>query len=239
MLKRNKDQIKGTIKIPSRLRSTCLSLFFPTGNFPCGNTAAVVVFRNMEQFWALLEIAQFGWKKFHPQVGWKQAYPKYLQPRHTFMQLHMLDRMIGVTAAARIFSWSHWSFPIPAPNSDSAQGLPAVVLGSILGTWGSSMGTEGWHRPSGARLALSLASDLPAPSSSLPPRRWGGERRGDRSMDLDSGTLIRQAPVVCAGRAGGGIHSFFPSTGGFLGTKGVSHLLSPSFQELLPLSTMP
>lgn len=128
-----------------------------------------------------------------------------------------------VTAAARIFSWSHWYLELPYPCSNLclSPGTPcsrATGLGSILGTWGSSVGTEGWHRPSGARLALSLASDHPPPSSSLPPRVWGGEQKGDRSVDLDNGNLIRQAPAVCASRARGGIHSLFPSTGGFSGT---------------------
>lgn len=75
-------------------------------------------------------------------------------------------------------------------------------------------------------------------------------------MDLDSDNLIRQAPAVHAGRARGGIHSLYPSTGGFSGictssaravvawkpnsiAMDVSHFLSPSFHELLPLSTMP
>lgn len=53
MLKRNKDQIKGTIKIHSRLRSTCLSLSFPIGAFPV-EIQLLWLCLLMGRFWAVL-----------------------------------------------------------------------------------------------------------------------------------------------------------------------------------------
>lgn len=166
MLKRNKDQIKGTIKIPTRLRSTCLSLFFPTGNFPCGNTAAVGVFTrrtalgSAEHCWELHRLDEHGW----------------LIPNIYGQGTDLGNTRVGQSDWGDRSSWnffpgltSAWSFPIPAPTCKSAQGLTAVEPAGPV--WlGTVLGTEVWHRPSGARLAL-VTNHHP----SLPPRIWGGD----------------------------------------------------------------
>lgn len=148
VLKGNKDQIKGTVKIPSWLRSTCLSPFFPIGNFPYGNTAAGVVFRHGT---ALGSTAG-------SRTGWVNM--------DGLSQIFTAKAQICATTRVGLRDWgnrSSWNFfpglPIPPPASNSAQGRTAVEaagpawLGTVLGTWGSSWGQRcgtgqqgpGWH----------------------------------------------------------------------------------------------
>lgn len=258
MLKRNKDQIKGTSKIHSLLRSTCLSLFFPTGAFPV-EIQLLWLCLPMGHFWAVLSTAGncTGWMNTEGLSQIFTAKAQICGAAH-----------VGQSDWGNRSSWNFfpgltgaWSFPIPIPTLKSAQGLTAVEpagpvwLGTVLGTSGSSVGTEVWHRLSGARLALSLASDQTTPSPSLPPRIWGGEWKGERSMGLDNDDLITS--TSCAHRQSRRQNSFpLPSTMAFQAlahpqhqqwllrkpnsiTTDVSHLLSPSFHKLLPLSTMP